>query len=189
MHQPNPFHEFEAFEPKRSVGSRAKRITFGLFFTVALATSALAGYELGRGAWSIPVSIAARIPAPLAGWLPAPGGPATSASPPAELTDYAFELVDHQPKQGEAVVIVRLVDKRSGKPVPDAVIFAKRIDMAPEGMPTMTAKLESQPATEPGHYRFKTDLVMEGGWQLSLAAKVQGETGTVQSKLVLKVAP
>jgi subtilisin-like proprotein convertase family protein len=30
---------------------------------------------------------------------------------------------------------------------------------------------------------------MEGRWQLSLAAKVQGETGTVESKLVLKVVP
>jgi hypothetical protein len=39
---------------------------------------------------------------------------------------------------------------------------------------------------EPGVYRFKTNLSMEGRWQLSLGAKVQGETGTVQSKLVLK---
>ena len=43
---------------------------------------------------------------------------------------------------GEAVVAVRLVDKRSGKPVPDAVIFAKRIDMAPDGMPTMDSPIE-----------------------------------------------
>jgi hypothetical protein len=38
-------------------------------------------------------------------------------------------------------------------------------------------------------YRFKTDLTMEGSWQLSLAAKVQGETGTVQNKLALKAVP
>jgi hypothetical protein len=30
---------------------------------------------------------------------------------------------------------------------------------------------------------------MQGNWQLSLAAKVQGENGTVESKLVLKVLP
>jgi hypothetical protein len=30
---------------------------------------------------------------------------------------------------------------------------------------------------------------MAGGWQLSLGAKVQGETGTVESKLDLKATP
>jgi hypothetical protein len=30
---------------------------------------------------------------------------------------------------------------------------------------------------------------MEGGWQLSLGAKVQDETGTVENKLVLKATP
>jgi hypothetical protein len=30
---------------------------------------------------------------------------------------------------------------------------------------------------------------MQGSWQLSLAAKVQGENGTVESKLVLMVLP
>ncbi len=38
-------------------------------------------------------------------------------------------------------------------------------------------------------YRFETNLTMKGGWQLSLAAKVPGETGTVQDKLVLKAVP
>jgi hypothetical protein len=70
--------------------------------------------------------------------------------------------------------------------VPDAVIFAKRLDMAPDGMPTMTTPLEPLPSTDPGVYRFKTNLPMEGGWQLSISAKVQGETGTVENKLVLK---
>lgn len=68
----------------------------------------------------------------------------------------------------------------------DAVIMAKRIDMAPDGMPTMTAPLEQAPSSEPGVYRFKTNLMMEGGWQLSLGAKVQGETGTVENRLVLR---
>jgi hypothetical protein len=30
---------------------------------------------------------------------------------------------------------------------------------------------------------------MAGGWQFSLGAKVQGETGTVENKLVLKATP
>jgi hypothetical protein len=53
----------------------------------------------------------------------------------------------------------------------------------------MQESLEPLPATEPGVYRFKTDLAMAGRWQLSLGAKVQGEEGTVESKLVLRVVP
>lgn len=108
----------------------------------------------------------------------------------AEIADYAFELVQTDVKQGDgAVVAVRLVNKRSGKAVPDAVIFTTRIDMAPDGMPTMAAPIEALPSTEPGIYRFKANLMMAGGWRLSLAAKVQGETGTLENKLVLKAVP
>ena len=104
----------------------------------------------------------------------------------AEITDYEFQLVDAAPKTGEAILAVRLVDKKTGKTVPDAVIIATRIDMAPDGMGTMTSSIEPMPSTEPGIYRFKADLMMAGGWRLSLGAKVQGETGTVEGKLVLK---
>ena len=104
----------------------------------------------------------------------------------ADPKDYELQLVQKEMKVGEAVVAARLVDKRSGQPVPDAVIFAKRIDMAPDGMPTMDSPIEQAPSTEPGVYQFKTRLTMAGGWQLSLGAKVQGEEGTVENKLVLK---
>ncbi|SFU35133.1 YtkA-like [Methylobacterium sp. 174MFSha1.1] len=104
----------------------------------------------------------------------------------ADVKDYRFELVQQEAKVGEAVVAVRLVDKRSGKAVPDAVIFAKRLDMAPDSMEEMVTKLEQVPSTEPGVYRFKAKLSMAGGWRLSLGAKVQGETGTVEDKLVFQ---
>jgi hypothetical protein len=108
----------------------------------------------------------------------------------AGVQDYEFQLVQSEAKKGNGTVVsVRLVDKRSGKAVPDAVISAKRIDMAPDGMADMAGKIEQVPSTEPGVYRFKTNLSMEGRWQLSLAAKVQGEVGTVESRLVLKVVP
>ena len=107
----------------------------------------------------------------------------------ADVKDYEFKLVQSEVKKGDATVAVRLTNKKTGKAVPDAVISAKRIDMAPEGMATMDSPLEALPSTEPGVYRFKTNLSMEGRWQLSLGAKVQGENGTVQSKLVLKVVP
>ena len=56
-------------------------------------------------------------------------------------------------------------------------------------MAEMATRIDQLPSTEPGVYRFKANLSMEGRWQLSLGAKVQGETGTVQSKLVLKATP
>ena len=108
----------------------------------------------------------------------------------AGVKDYEFQLVQSEVKKGAGTIVaVRLVNKETGKTVPGAVIFAKRIDMAPDGMETMQESLEPLPATEPGIYRFKTDLSMAGRWQLSLGAKVQGEEGTVESKLVLRVQP
>jgi YtkA-like len=111
---------------------------------------------------------------------------AMAGSALADVKDYEFQLIDKEVKQGEAVIAVKLIHKPSGRAIPDAVIFAKRIDMGPESMESMTAPLEAVTSTEPGVYRFKTDLTMEGNWALSLGAKVQGETGTVESKLIVK---
>jgi hypothetical protein len=108
----------------------------------------------------------------------------------AGIDDYEFQLVQTEIKQGDgAIVAVRLVDKRSGKTVPGAVIFAKRVDMAPDGMAEMSEPIQQLPSTEPGAYRFKAALVMAGGWRLSLGAKVQGEAGTVENKLEFKAVP
>ena len=107
----------------------------------------------------------------------------------ADIKDYEFQLVDKTVKKGDAIISVRLIHKPDGKPVPDAVIFATRLDMAPDGMQEMATKVTPMPGTESGTYRFKANLTMAGGWQLSLGAKVQGETGTVENKLVLKATP
>ncbi|MBP1181814.1 FixH family protein [Methylobacterium sp. PvR107] len=112
--------------------------------------------------------------------------PALTASAFADTKDYQFQLVQQEAKVGDAVLAVRLVDKRSGKPVTDAVVFAKRLDMAPDAMEEMATKVEQVPSTEPGIYRFKAHLGMQGRWRLSLAAKVQGETGTVEDKLIIQ---
>ena len=113
------------------------------------------------------------------------GGDQTAAQ--TSIEEYDFQLVQDSVRQGDDIILaVRLVHKPTGKPVPDAVIFARRMDMEPDGMPTMTADLTPEPSQEPGVYRFRTSLAMEGGWRLSLAAKVQGVTGTLQKRLVLK---
>ena len=104
-----------------------------------------------------------------------------------EIADYEFQLVQSEVKQSEsALLAVRLIHKPSGHAVPAAVVFAHRLDMAPDGMATMKGRLEPLPSAEPGIYPFKADLSMERNWRLSLAAKVQGETGTVQARLVFK---
>ncbi|WP_441279649.1 FixH family protein [Tardiphaga sp. 172_B4_N1_3] len=114
---------------------------------------------------------------------------ASATAARADIKDYEFQLIDKTVKKGEAVISVRLVHKSDGKPVSNAVIFAKRLDMAPDGMESMKTTIDAMPSTEPGVYKFKAAVTMEGGWQLSLGAKVQGETGTVESKLVLKATP
>jgi YtkA-like len=104
----------------------------------------------------------------------------------ADIKDYEFQLVDQTVQAGpDKVVTVRLMNRKTGKAVPDAVIFTTRLDMAPDGMQEMATKVTPMPGTEPGTYRFKANFGMAGRWQLSLGAKVQGETGTVESKLVV----
>ncbi|WP_430761795.1 FixH family protein [Rhizobium sp. BR 315] len=108
----------------------------------------------------------------------------------ASSRDYEFQPVSPNVKQGQgSLFLVRLVDKRTGKPVPDAVVFTTRMDMAPEGMEMMTTPVETSSSTEPGVYAFKTDFTMAGGWRFKLAAKVQGEPDTVQGEIVLKATP
>jgi hypothetical protein len=107
----------------------------------------------------------------------------------ADIKDYEFQLIDQTVKKGDAIIAVRLIHTPDGKPVPDAVIFATRLDMTPDGMQEMATKIAPMPSTEPGVYKFKATVSMAGGWQLSLGAKVQGETGTVESKLVIKATP
>jgi hypothetical protein len=114
----------------------------------------------------------------------------TAAPAWAAIQDYEFKLVQTEVKKTDsAEIAVRLTDKRTGKPVPDAVIFAQRIDMEPDGMEGMTSTIAALPSTEPGLYRFKINLSMAGGWRLSLGAKVQGETGTLETKLPFKAVP
>jgi YtkA-like len=104
----------------------------------------------------------------------------------ADIKDYEFQLVDQTVQAGpDKTIVVRLMNKKTGKPVADAVIFATRLDMAPDGMQEMATRVAPMPGGEPGTYRFKANIGMAGRWQLSLGAKVQGETGTLESKLVI----
>src|SRR5260370_10428217 len=88
----------------------------------------------------------------------------------ADIKDYQFQLVDKTVKKGDAIISVRLVHKPDGKPVSDAVIFAKRLDMAPDGMEALKTTIEPMPSTEPVVYRFKPARPREAACQLPLRA-------------------
>ena len=108
----------------------------------------------------------------------------------AAATDYAFKLVEPETQKGAGTLItIALTDLRTNAPVSDAVIFATRLDMAPEGMEGMTTPLEALPSGIPGRYQFRADLAMAGNWRFQIAAKVQGEVETVQAALILGVKP
>lgn len=105
----------------------------------------------------------------------------------AGAADYDFQPVKAElPTGPESEFAVKIVDKRTGKPVPDAVIFETRLDMAPDGMEMMTSNVEAMPATEPGVYKFKLNLSMAGGWRLPIAAKIQGEEETAKAEIILR---
>jgi hypothetical protein len=104
--------------------------------------------------------------------------------------DYRFEIISTDHRVGSGVTIeLRLTDLRTGQPVEGALIYATRMDMAPDGMEMMTSPVTVLPADAPGTYLFSTDLTMAGGWRFSVAAKVQGEPDTVKAELELRAEP
>jgi hypothetical protein len=106
----------------------------------------------------------------------------------AAANDYRFEIVETTANVGDTTVTLRLVDA-NGDPVETAIIYAVRLDMAPDGMAAMTAPLRPVEELGDGQYRFHADLTMEGNWRLQIAAKIQGEPETVTAELPLKVMP
>jgi hypothetical protein len=108
----------------------------------------------------------------------------------ADISDYRFELVDQTVKAGpDKIVAVRLMNQKTGQPVPGAVVFATRLDMAPEAMKEMVTKVTPVADAEPGTYKFQATFGMAGRWQLSLGAKIQGETGMLENQLVITAQP
>lgn len=114
---------------------------------------------------------------------------ATTGQASAAASDYAFEPVNAEMKKGDDVTVaVRLIQKSTGKSVADAVIIRTRVDMTPDGMAEMQSPVSALPAKEPGIYAFKTNFPMAGRYQLSLAAKVQGEPETVIGNVIVRAS-
>ena len=91
----------------------------------------------------------------------------------ADIKDYEFQLVDQTVKAGaDKVITVRLVNKKTGKPVPDAVIFATRLDMAPDGMQEMVTKVDADAGDRARHLPVQGEL--QHGGPLAAVARRQG---------------
>jgi len=82
---------------------------------------------------------------------------------------------------------VRLIHVPDNKPVTGAIIFQTTADMAPDGMAQMTAPAKLLPSKDPAAYLIEIEPGAGGGWQLTLAAKVQGEAETVRGAVILKL--
>jgi YtkA-like len=159
-----------------------RHFVFALLLVAIVGMGMALGYATGRGVLSVDL-VRRQVEAFMA--------IDSSATVLPRIDDaYEFQLTHPEVKQGDgAMIAVRLVRKRTGEPVSNAVIFARRLDMSPDGMANMVAPLESIGEVEVGIYRFRANIMMEGGWQFALAAKVQGESGTVRNQLLLKAVP
>jgi hypothetical protein len=112
---------------------------------------------------------------------------AATSKAEAGAKDYEFQPVAAEVKSGVGGdVVLRLVHKPDGRSVAGAVFFRSRLDMSPESMGEMEARLTAQPSTEPGLYRFKAEPTTGGSWALKLMAKVSGESETVQGTVIVK---
>jgi hypothetical protein len=115
-------------------------------------------------------------------------GVAMPAQTLAAAQDYRFEAAGPPAKSGKATIVkIRLVHVPDGKPVPGAVIFQTRFDMGPDGMATMTAPAKVVRASDANLYQLELEPPMGGNWALSLSAKVQGETETVNGTVPITI--
>ncbi len=104
--------------------------------------------------------------------------------------DYEFKVLETELTQGDDTAFTVLVTNlRTPTPVTDAVIFATRLDMAPDGMASMTAPVKALPSDVPGQYRFQADLTMAGAWRFSVAVHFDDESEVIRREVILRVTP
>jgi Cu(I)/Ag(I) efflux system membrane fusion protein len=99
------------------------------------------------------------------------------SAPRTARADSGLRLVAVQPEvpTGNARLAVRVVDA-TGAPAPGTIaVTSVRLDMAPDGMETMTAATSPGASGGAGEIAYTADLAMAGRWQLSLSATVDGK--------------
>ncbi len=103
--------------------------------------------------------------------------------------DYEFQAVSSELRAGKGrPIAIKLINKRTKKPVAGAVFSHTVLDMSPENMADTKGKLAPDTSNDPSIYRFKADFSLSGVWALKLTAKVPGESQTLQDTLILRVS-
>lgn len=107
----------------------------------------------------------------------------------AAAADYQFTLVEATAAGPKATdVTVMLAHLPDSSAVSGAVIYKTKADMGPSGMAEMPGKtFKARVGTTSGTYVVRVETPMKGTWALTLLAKVQGESETVQSTLDFEV--
>lgn len=102
---------------------------------------------------------------------------------PTKAASPTWEAVKAEVSVGKSVRLeVRLA---GGSAAPGSItVTSSRIDMGPDGMPTMSAPLRQVESKTPGVLAFEADLPMAGRWALTLTAKVDGQADPVKGSVV-----
>lgn len=104
---------------------------------------------------------------------------ATAAGP-------SWQAVNAQVPVGkDARIEVRLTGIDPVPAAADITVTATRIDMGPDGMPTMDAPLKALPSPAPGVLAFQTELAMAGRWALAISADVKGQAMPVSGTVIV----
>jgi hypothetical protein len=114
---------------------------------------------------------------------------AMSASPVlASADDYDFKAVSGELKAGAGKTIaIKIVNKKSNKPVEGVVFVKTQLDMSPENMADVKGKVSPDKSADPAVYKFNAALKMSGVWALKLTAKAPGENQTLQGVIIFRV--
>lgn len=100
-----------------------------------------------------------------------------------------WEAVNPQVSVGKAVRLeIRLTGTRSTIDPSAIKVESARLDMGPDGMPTMAAPLRAIPTPGPSMLAFEAELAMAGRWALSITANVTGESIPVKGVVIFTSA-
>jgi hypothetical protein len=123
------------------------------------------------------------------------GEPRFASSAPLGLR---FELIGQPRKNGgigkmhsadsESLVFVRLVWADNGAPITSAKVALLRVDMAPDGMPEMTARSYIRPYGDPGIYRVEIHPLMAGRWAVTLEGHMSDHPVSTRQTLTVALA-
>lgn len=102
--------------------------------------------------------------------------------------DYDFKAVSGELRAGAGKTIaIKIVNKKTGKPVEGVVFVRTQLDMSPENMADVKGKVSPDKSADPTVYKFNADLKMSGVWALKLTAKALGESQNLQGAIIFRV--